>query len=542
MIAALLVAALAADTVYVNGTVLTMDASGTTAEALAVRDDRILAVGAEAAVRKAAGAGAEVVDLKGRTVLPGFYAAHDHFPAWGFSGSFHLDLNSPPIGRMESIEQVIEALREKAASTPPGEWIMGRGYDDTLLKERRHPTRRDLDRASTRHPIWIAHTSGHLGVANSAALAAAGITAGTPQPAGGVIRRDAAGSPDGVIEESLSLVTRLLPDPTLEQRMQAVRRCDAEYRARGVTTTVVAGGNRQRVVDLKTARARGFLTIRVIQMLAGGSGPPATAKEAAEWRSRDGYVKAGAIKLFQDGSLQGYTGYLSKPYYESDQRGYPARPRQALTEMVKRYHRGGYQVAVHGNGDAAIDDILYAFSQAQQEAPRADARHRIEHCQTPREDQLDRMEALGISPSFFVAHVYYWGDRHLNLFLGPERAARISPLASAARRNLRFTLHNDTPVTPVDPLHLVWCAVNRRMKDGRVLGPAQRIDVMRALRAVTSEAAWQNFEETEKGSIEPGKLADLVILDRNPLTVAPERVREIGVVQTIVGGKAPVVR
>jgi hypothetical protein len=195
------------------------------------------------------------------------------------------------------------------------------------------------------------------------------------------------------------------------------------------------------------------------------------------------------------------------------------------------------RVAIHGNGDAAIDDILEAFAAVQKADPRPDARHRIEHCQTAREDQLARMEQLGVSPSFFVAHVYYWGDRHRDIFLGPERGARISPLASSLRHHLRFTVHNDTSVTPVNPLQLVWTAVNRVTSSGKVLGKSEAISVMDALRSVTSEAAWQNFEEKERGSLEPGKLADFVILDRSPLTVPAMDILKLKVVETIIGGE-----
>lgn len=533
----LLLQAAAADRVWINGNILTMDPSGGTAQAVAVRDGRILAVGGNQAVRSAASPDASVVDLAGRTMLPGFYAAHDHFPASGFMGAFYVDLNSPPMGNIRDIGQLVAALAEKARTLRPGEWIIGRGYDDTLLAERRHPTRADLDRASTRHPIWIVHTSGHLGAANSLALETARIGRDTPQPAAGVIRRDASGEPTGVIEEALSLIGRHTPSPTLEQRMQAVKAATASYRARGVTTAVVAGGSRDRIVELKTARARGFLALGIVQMLSGGDSVPAGASETAAWRSRDGSIRTGAVKLFQDGSIQGYTGYLSAPYHERRERGYPARSKQELIAQVSRYHKAGYQIAIHGNGDAAIDDILDAFEAAQRDNPRSDTRHRIEHCQTAREDQLDRMKKLGVTPSFFVAHVYYWGDRHSNLFLGPERAARISPLASALRRGLRFTLHNDTPVTPVDPLHLVWCAVNRVTRAGAVLGPDQRIAALAALRAVTIDAAWQNFDETSRGSIEPGKIADLVILAENPLAVPPVRIRDIAILETFLAGR-----
>jgi predicted amidohydrolase YtcJ len=204
---------------------------------------------------------------------------------------------------------------------------------------------------------------------------------------------------------------------------------------------------------------------------------------------------------------------------------------------VLKHHRAGYQVAIHANGDAGIDEAIYAIREAQRQAPRKDARHRIEHCQTPRPDQLDAIREAAITPSFFVGHVYYWGDRHRDIFLGPERAPRISPLASALQRGIPFTIHNDTPVTPVDPLLLVWCAVNRITRSGAMLGAPERISVVQALRAVTSAAAWQTFAEHSRGTIQPGKAADLVVLEKDPLTIDPGAIKDIRVLETIVGGE-----
>ena len=542
MLSLLLLASLltAADVIYRNGTVLTMDPMGRVAEAVSIENGRILQVGSNAEVGVDA---KKIVDLKGRTLLPGFYAAHDHFPSSGLAALYQVDLNSPPMGSVRTMAELIAALGKKAQSTPPGEWIIGRGYDDTLLAERRHPTRTDLDQVSTHHPVYIVHTSGHLAVANSKALAIAGITKATPQPKGGRIRIDPnTGEPTGVIEESLGLISKHLPQVTLEQTLQAMRDDAKIYAAKGVTTTVIAGASRQRMIEFKTAIARNFVHIRINALLAGAAAPP-TIQEAAGFHSPNGQLQVTGVKLLQDGSIQGYTGYLAAPYHQQpegkqDYNGYALRPRAELINQVKRLHQGGYQIAIHANGDAAIDDVLAAYEEAQRETPRADTRHRIEHCQTPREDQLDRMRTLGISPSFFEAHVYYWGDRHRDIFLGPTRAARISPLASARRRGIRFTLHNDTPVTPVDPLLLVWAAVNRLTTSGQQLGPDQRIEVATALRAVTSDAAWQNHQEHERGSIEPGHLADLVILDRNPLTTPPAELRNITILETIVGGKS----
>jgi predicted amidohydrolase YtcJ len=217
-------------------------------------------------------------------------------------------------------------------------------------------------------------------------------------------------------------------------------------------------------------------------------------------------------------------------------RGYPRFAREDLISEVERLHTAGWQVAVHGNGDAAIDDILDAFESAQRKHPREDTRHIIIHAQMARDDQLDRMRALGVIPSFFSLHTYYWGDRHRDLFMGPERAARMSPARSAVDRGMRFTIHCDSPVVPMEPLRLVWSAVNRRSASGAEIGPTQRITPMQALRAVTIDAAYQHFEDADKGSLEPGKLADLVVLSRSPLE-NPATIDQIEVVETIVGGE-----
>lgn len=532
--------AVSVESVYVNGTVITMDSDDNVGKAIAVGNGRIIATGSNQQILALAGEGAKVIDLSGKVVLPGLYAAHDHLPGAGTAALFKVDLNSPPIGRIRNMAELVAALQEKAANTPEGEWVVGRGYDDTLLAEKRHPTRDDMDKVSTEHPVWIQHTSGHLGVANSLALDKAKITKDTPDPAGGVICRDArTGELTGVFEECGSKVNRLIPALTPEQIDEAVGWCSKHYVSKGVTTTVVAGGNKGKISDLKRGLEKGLLDLRVVSMTSMSD-----AEACREILSDvdPNRLKVTAVKMFHDGSNQGYTGYFTEPYYtpykgDSNYRGYPRRSREALFTLVNKAHRAGYQIAIHGNGDAAIDDIIHAFGQAQKEYPRTDARHRIEHCQMAREDQLDAMKAIGITPSFFVGHVYYWGDRHRDIFMGPRRAARISPLRSSVTRGIRFTVHDDTPVTPVNPLQLVWAGVNRLTKSNRVLGPHQRVNVREALRAVTIDAAWQNFEENIKGSIEKGKLADFVILAENPLTVRRATIKDIAVIETVVGGR-----
>lgn len=536
------------DLIFVGGPVLTMDPAATVAQGVAVRGDRIVAVGGESAIRALAGPGTRVVELAGRTLAPGFFAPHDHFPGAGNLAVHLVDLNSPPIGRIETMADLIEALRARAAQLPAGTWVVGRGYDDTLLREKRHPTRADLDQVSTEHPVWITHISGHFGAGNSKALEIAGITRDTPQPNGGVIRKDPkTGEPDGVIEETTSLVTRHIPARNRAERFAAIEWANREYLSKGVTTTVIASNvSRQTLTDFIGARQAGILNLRIIAMAARANRKNAATKALLDTVPAE-LLRLGGVKVVQDGSIQGFTGYLSAPYHtpfngNANYTGYPRRDRQALIEMITQIHCEGFQSAVHANGDAAIDDVLEAYAVALAKCPRGDTRHRIEHAQTARPDQLARMKELGVTPSIFVGHVYYWGDRHRDIFLGPERGARISPLRTATDTGLRWTLHDDTPVTPVNPLQLVWAAVNRVTTSGKVLGPGERVTPLEALRGVTIDAAWQNFVEDERGSIEVGKLADFVILSDNPLTIAPEKIREIRVLETIVGGRSVYVR
>ena len=304
---------LAPDTIWVNGTVITMEGEQVV-QAVAVLGDLIVAVGGDAEVRALAGPQTRVVDLDGRTMTPGFYAAHDHFPGSGRVAVTQVDLNSPPIGAIENMDQLVAALGARAEELPEGQWVSGRGYDDTLLAEQRHPTREDLDRASTTHPIYISHTSGHLGVANSLALELAGVTRDTPDPPGGVVRKDPdTGEPDGVFEESGGMVSRLIPPPTPEQTMEAYRWAVEDYVEDGVTTAVIAGGGRGSLAGLQRARDAGILTFRIITMMSRSAPGQPSAAEAGGMVSGfgDEYLKLGAIKIVQDGSNQGYTGHFT---------------------------------------------------------------------------------------------------------------------------------------------------------------------------------------------------------------------------------------
>ncbi len=522
--------------------VLTVGPDNRIAEAFGIDGDRIGAVGSETEVRAWAGPAAQVVELSGGAIVPGFIDAHGHFPGDGVWAGV-TDLNPPPIGDLETLEELVARMRARAETTPAGEWVTGMGYDDTLLAERRHPTRVDLDRVSTEHPVAILHISGHLASVNSRALRDLGWDASTPDPEGGVIRRDPeTGEPDGVLEENAmeSLQAELL-SPGLADGLAMVRLAVERAVAEGVTTAQVGYTPTSQLRLFPWLSRLGIVPIRLVlwpsmealdELLDGGD--PYTTYDP-EW------VRIGAVKLVADGSIQGYTGYLAEPYHvppgdDPEFRGYPRIARDELIRRARRYHAAGWQLAIHGNGDASIDDILDAFEAAFAETPADDPRPIVIHAQMTRDDQLDRMAALGVIPSFFSLHTYYWGDRHRDLFMGPERAARMSPAKSALEKGVRFTIHCDAPVVPMEPLRLMWAAVNRKSSSGNDIGPSERITPMQALRATTLDAAYQYRDEDLKGSLEVGKLADFVILSASPLD-DPTRIDEIRVLETWVGGE-----
>ncbi|WP_449431942.1 amidohydrolase [Pseudomonas putida] len=529
-----------AQVVYTNGNVLTVDKNDSTAQAVAVRDGKILAVGPAKSVAEYIGADTRVVDLKGKTMIPGIYDAHSHFAISQITGNFVADLNSPPIGTVQNFEGMLAQLNAQKAKLGPNDWINGAGYDDTLLAEKRHPTRADLDKVSTTQPVYITHVSGHLTVANSVALALAGIDANTPNPPGGTIRKDANGEPTGVLEETaLQLVNKIRPPLSEAQQKEGIRLAGKWYASHGVTTAN-HGANTTPVLlkMLEDTAQAGDLPIRVI---AWSNFDSMEANDKVALTS--GKVKITGVKEFADGSIQGYTGFLGEHYhtpYNGDvhYRGAPRFTREQLADRVLQVHKSGRQIMIHANGDAAIDDVLYAYRKAQETFPRKDPRQVVIHSQMMREDQLDEVKRLHAIPSFFVLHTYYWGDRHRDLFIGKNRAERISPARSADNRGMIYTIHTDTPIVPMEPMRLIWAAVNRVTTSGKVLGEEQRIPVAKALRATTINSAYQNFEEKQRGSIEVGKYADLVVLSDNIAKVDPMAIKDIKVLETIVEGKS----
>ncbi len=518
-----------------------MDENNPEASAFGIIGDKFCAVGSDRDIKEWQSASTELVDLHGAVVSPGFIESHNHASAYAMN-LLRVDC-SPSVTR--SIADVKEAIRVKAGQTPPGEWIQGFGYDDTLISDKRALTRADLDEAAPEHPVQIMHISVHFSYVNSKALEIAGVGPDTPQPEGGVIDKDTNGLPSGLLAEAgaMDLVRKHIKPYTTEQLKKALLQAMSYFHSHGVTS-IHDGGigyfqhGPQVVQSYMELEQEKRLDLRVYMTLT-----EELYRRLYDLGFRTGFgstrLKLGSVKTWQDGSIQGLTGALSKPYHTRPElTGDLLLPQEELDRMVNKYHAAGLQLAVHANGDRAIESVLSAFEKAWAGTPADDRRHMIIHCQTASDGQLDRMKKIGVIPNFFVNHIYYWGDRHEALFLGPERAARLDPLKSALDRGLPFCLHSDLPVTPVDPLFSMHTAVNRITSGGKCLGPDQRVPIMEAFKAYTTNAARVSFEEDLKGSIRPGCLADFLVLSRHPLETPAEDIKNIEVIQTYIGGDA----
>ncbi|MGA0734250.1 MAG: amidohydrolase [Steroidobacteraceae bacterium] len=540
VIASALDAALAAPTLFV-GRIVTMDPALPMAEAVLVDGERIVAVG-DAQLRRIHEANARVIDLGDRVMLPGFIDAHGHLTATAAYINF-VNLAPPPVGPVDDIGHLQQALREhiERERIPAGQWIVGVGYDDSLLKEKRHPTGDDLDAISTQHPIVIVHVSGHLSVGNSALMSLLGISSATVDPPGGVYRRRVDSlEPNGVFEEMAhyAVLTRL-PRPTAAEAMGGLRKTLQYMASMGLTTVQDGGANPENVQLLRAAAERQMLDLDVVAYRYWSPIGNALPTEflSNEYQNR---FRLDGVKVILDGSPQGKTAFLSQPYFvppagrDASYRGYPSLPEPAVKKAVAAALQAGVPLLAHANGDAAAELLINAVEAADvTERPRIV----MIHSQTVRDDQLDRMAKLGMTPSFFVSHTFFWGDWHRDETLGLERAARISPTRSATQRGIRYTLHNDPPVVPPDMIRTLWSATTRRTRSGQILGAEQRASIEEALAGITIDAARQYGEEARKGSITPGKQADFVILDQDPLRMDPEDLLKLKVLETISRGK-----
>ncbi len=545
----LLAGAQPAQTIYTGGDILTMEgATPRYAQALAVRDGRIVRVGSRSDVMTLKGAQTQVVELRGRTLIPGFVDSHSHLS--DYAGSLEQgNLNPPPIGKVERIADIITEMKALKArlNAPAGTLLVGSGYDQDLLAEKRHPTAADLDAAFPDEPVVLRHASGHMLVANTAAMKSVGISAATPDPEGGtILRKPGSKEPEGLMQEmAMQAFMPMLTAPRpIEKEFELLKRAQQHYAQFGVTTAADHLIMEDRLPVMEEAIRNKQFFIDVVAAPAFIYANKVVGTGRIRWGEYDNHLKWGGLKIAVDGSPQGKTAFVSQTYLtpvpgcEKDCKGFPNLNQKQVDGLLQLAYKNGVQIYSHANGDAAVDMMIRGHEQAVAAVggPKKDHRTLIIHSQIIRPDQLDAYKRLGLLPTFFSAHTHYWGDVHL-ANLGAQRAGFISPLASANRKGVIHGNHTDTIVTPIDQMALLWTAVNRVSRTGQVVGASERVSPYQGLKAQTANGAYLYFEEKTKGTLSPGKLADLVILDRNPLKVPPASIRDIKVLETIKEGQ-----
>ncbi|RYY35100.1 MAG: amidohydrolase [Sphingobacteriaceae bacterium] len=536
-----------ADKLYINGKIITVDSANSIAQAVAIKDGKILAVGTTAAISKLKGSKTVVVDLKGQTLIPGLIDGHSHFMGLG---SAYADLSPPPVNTIKSIPDIIAALQKFKAKNKlnDGDWITGFGYDQDQMVEKRHPVKEDLDAAFPNNPVIIAHISGHMMVANSAAFKAAGVDANTPDPAGGkIVRKPGSNEPAGLLQETAAGIVRakatqkkVSPEDQLEQ----LKNQQEMYASFGITTAQDGYSSLESLKLLKMAADKNALFID-IDALAGYAILDSVMNPAYNIGAYNNHFKIAGFKLVADGSPQGKTAFFSKPYLTEVPgcnhdlcTGIPTVTQQQIDAAVKKGFENNIRPFVHCNGDATVDMYIKAVEKASTELKLKSEPFRpvVIHSQFVRTDELDKYKQLGMLPAMFTNHAFFWGDIHVTN-LGKERAYFLSPAKTAIKKGIVFTNHTDFPVTPINQMFLLWTSVARQSRSGQVIGADEKLTPMEGLRAITINGAYEYKEEKTKGSIEPGKLADLAILSADPLTIDADKIKDITVLETIKEGK-----
>jgi len=513
-----------------NGNVMTVDVDRPRAQAIAIWRDRIMAVGTNAEVRALASRNTKLVDLGRRTVVPGFIDAHSH-PA--VSGRLHLRQVDADL---RSISAIQSAIRERAAKTPKGEWVLAFKYDDTKTSEGRFLTREDLDAATTDHPVYIEHRGGHSAYVNSLALERAGITNETPDPAGGRYVREGGRLSGRILETGLAEFGKVIPDSyTRDDYRQGVKLISKMLARAGVTSVHDAYGDPDDLRAYQDARGADELLTRVY-CLIGSSALDRFIAAGVRTGFGDDWVRVGAVKMTCDGSISERTARLSKAYVgRPDDFGILVRGEDELYPIAKKAHEAGWQVGIHANGDVAIDLVLGMYERLQKESPRRDPRFRIEHCTVIDEDLVRRIAKLGVIPNPFSTYVYFHGEKMREY--GAERLNSMFAVRSFLDAGVKVTQTSDYPPGPFEPMMALQSSVTRTDIRGTVWGAKQRVSVEEAIRVGTLHGAYASFEEDEKGSIKPGKLADLVVLGRDPLLEDPSSLLSIPIERTMVGGR-----
>jgi len=546
-----------ADLILVNGRILTVDSADRVVQAVGISGNRIVAVGTNADVERAASPNARRIDLAGRAVTPGLLDAHDHFSGGGAERLYVLDLSYPNV---KSIADVAAAIRTKAAALGKGAWIQGRGWDEGKLAERRVLTAADLDAASPDNPVVLTQTTGHYVVANSAALRMAGLTKDTRDPPGGTIDRNPDGTPTGLLRENAAgLVRRLVPSRSAAETEAGIRDFAKAFNAEGMTGLKDPGISTEAWNTYKKVERDGALTVRVFALWSGGRSVAAAQRVIAEHASTtkpyegtgDDHVIAGGVKLYIDGSGGARTAWLyddwNKDYrgVDTGNRGYPTSNADTIRMLIRMYHDAGMHVAVHSIGDRGIDWVVDTYDQAMRENPKKGLRHAIIHSNIPTDHAIDVMARLQHEydagyPEPSATFSWWLGDTYAGNF-GPTRSLRLNPFHTFRAKDMIWANGSDFSVTPFAARYGIWAAIAREPLLGVYgkdpFGRAESVDVHDALRAVTIWAAHQMFLEKKIGSIEVGKYADLAVWDRDFYSIPTDQIKDAKCLMTIFSGK-----
>jgi hypothetical protein len=536
----------AADSIYFGGDIITMEGdSAIYVEAVAVKDGELIYVGSKNEAMKFEGTNTRLVDLQGKTLVPGFIDGHAHFFGFG-AQAVAANLLAPPDGKINNIDDLISELKtwyDQNGTDKTQGWIFGIGFDDAVLKENRFPTKVDLDKVSTDVPVIITHISGHFAVMNSKGLELRNITSETKNPTGGVIRRmSGSNEPNGVLEElaAIQQLSEILYPSNPEISDYYMDKAQ-EMAVKFGFTTAQEGRSFNNHELLASFAERGKFKIDIVSYIDYTMPQYFDSK----WNSKEyiNHYRIGGYKLTLDGSPQGRTAWRTQPYLippdgqSKDYAGYPVIPDEKdVREIIERAVKNGWQLLTHANGDAAIDQLIRNYRYAVDQYGNEGRRDVLIHGQYVRMDQLDSLKKLNMIASLFPMHTFYWGDWHRQI-IGKELADKISPIKSALNKGIIVTSHTDAPVALPNLIMVLWTTVNRVSRSGEVIGPEERLTPYEALKTITIWGAYQHFEENKKGSLVEGKLADLVILSDNPLKIEPMNIKDIQVLETIKEGE-----
>ncbi|MCW4050043.1 MAG: amidohydrolase [Candidatus Bathyarchaeota archaeon] len=530
---------LKADMVLVNGKIITVDRQDSVVEAVAIKDGKFIAIGKTEEIRKLSGEKTNIIDLDGKTAMPGIIDSHTHPSSISFK-FMEIDCRAPPI---RSISEILDKVKAKAEEVGSDKWVRGVAFNDSKLVEKRHITRWELDSVAPDNPVFIVSDTGHQSLANSRALELAGVSKDTPDPPGGEIERDEGGIPTGLLYENASgLVRKHIPEYTVEELKEGYKKTVEQFASWGVTSTHNASGRMNGIRAYKQLLDDGIRKVRMSLMVSVNRNSPGDVLDGLalggiESGFGDDWLKVMSMKIMGDGSGAGGTCCV----YEPQNRGprglglWMTEPEE-VNRLTLKAHNAGLRVSIHSIGDRGVDMALDAIEKAQKQNPKPDMRHRIEHNSLCTPKQLKRIKELGASPSSSIGYMYGLGDQYTENF-GPDRSRWLHPHKTMKEMGIIAGGNSDCPVTYYSPFVQMYTAVTRKTSSGQVVGPEEAISVKDAIRVYTWNGAYQGKDEDKLGSIELGKLADIIVLDRDILTIDPEDLLNIQVLKTIVDGK-----